>query len=589
MKKISSFILALIMSISCIFSGATFSYADTRPHVEDALNSLETQAGYIPFQASSVQYNCFGFISDVCAKLYGVTYYNEVQVGNYRYQHSSNYFTVAETTLPYTSDSATLSSYALGLKNWLLANAAVGDVLQIGCADDNYSKKHTVLIQHIDEEKIMLYHSNYATSGVSASACRVDTVYWNSFVSSPTANTNGSLNYLLGSNLKLSGGLGMSINRYSFLEQNYQLDSLSKYTGKITKTERSSSTSIKVYWKEISDATAYNLEYRAYDSSEWKTASNQITATNYTVKNLTVGVTYCFRVNAFVGGIWKDYSTEVTKSALPPKPAKITIDCSNGGLTLSWAKRSDITGVNVYRSTSKSGTYDLIMTVPKESGNVFTDYNISNNQTYYYKIERYLDINGIIYKSEMSSAFSGAYPLGNVTYLNAYHDTKYGVSLNWDAAQNASSYIVGYSEKNKNNFTFITIDGLSTHIDKLKLGKTYQFVVYSSNSFGLGTPVFSSFVTIKAKKPTVKLKKNKKSVKVSWKKVNDVSGYKIYRSTSKSGKAKLVKTVKGNKTFSYTDKKVYKKTRYYYTVKAYQTQNKKQYLGYASSQKSVKL
>ena len=139
MKRIISFILAFIISINCIFS-AGISYADNRPHIEDALNNLQTQAGYIPFQNSSVQYNCFGFISDVCARLYSVTYYYEQQVGNYRFNHTSNYFTVSQATFPD-------SSYAKSLKEWLCANAAVGDVLQIGCANDNDSKKHTVLIQ----------------------------------------------------------------------------------------------------------------------------------------------------------------------------------------------------------------------------------------------------------------------------------------------------------------------------------------------------------------------------------------------------------------------------------------------------------
>ncbi len=588
MRKIISFILAVILSVSCIFTAIT-SYADDRAHIEDTLNALETQAGYIPFQYSSVQYNCFGFISDVCAKLYGVTYNNEIQSGNYRFVHTQNYFTVAQNTFPCTADTTTLSNYAQWLKDWLLANAAVGDVLQIGCANDGYSKKHTVLIQHIDEEKIMLYHANYATSGVSSAVCRLDTIYWNSFVSTPTTNTKDSLNYLLGSNFKLSGGLGISINRYSFLEQTYQLDTLSKYTAKITKTERSSSTAIKIYWNEVSDAAAYNLEYRAIDSTEWTTASNSITGLNYTVNNLTPGATYCFRVNAFVLGEWKDYSTEVTKSVQPPKPVNITADCSNWGITLSWANRNDITGVNVYRSLTQSGPYDLIMTVPKEAGNVFTDYNISNNQTYYYKIERYLEIGDIVYKSEMSPVASCAYPLGNVTYLNAVHDTKTGVKLTWDEAQNATSYAIGYREITGDNYTYISSFQTSARINNLKLGKTYQFVVCSVNSYGQGTPVFSKNITIKAKKTKIKVTKKNKRAKISWKKIKNVSGYKVYRSTSKNGKAKLIKTVKGNKTFNYTDKKVHKNRRYYYTVKAYQTQNKKQYLGYTSNKKSVKI
>ena len=588
MKRITSLLLAVILSFGCIF-GTITSYADDRPHVEDTLNALETQAGYIPFQYSSIQYNCFAFISDVCKKIYGVTYNNEVQSGNYRFTHTPNYFTVAENTFAYAADPATLSSYASAVKDWILANAAVGDILQIGCADDGYSKKHTVLVQHIDEEKIILYHANYATSGISAGVCRLDTIYWNSFVSTPTTNTSDSLNYLLGSNLKLSGGLGISINRYSFLEQTYQLDSLSKYTAKIVKTERSSTTSVKVYWNEVSDATAYNLEYRTIDSPNWITASNSITDLNFTVKNLTCGVTYCFRVNAFVFGEWKDYSTEVTKSVQPPKPANIIAECSNSGITLTWAKRNDITGVNVYRSTEQNGVYNLIMCVAKESGNSFTDYSLNNNQTYYYKIERYIEIGDSIYKSEMSPVASCVYPLGDVTYLNAVHDTKKGVTLTWDAVQNASSYSLGYRNTATNEYVYLSTDQTSIHINNLSIGQTYQFFVSSVNSYGQGNYVYSNNVSVIADKTTIKVTKKKKTAKISWKKVNNVSGYKIYRSTSKNGKVKLIKTVKGNKTFSYTDKKVYKKTRYYYTVKAYQTQNKVQYLGYTSNKKSVKI
>ena len=111
---------------------------------------------------------------------------------------------------------------------------------------------------------------------------------------------------------------------YSFLEQYYQLDSLTKYTSEITKTERDSSTSVKIYFKQIPDATAYSVQYRASDSNKWITASNNITALNYSVKNLTTGAAYCFRVRAFANGKWQDYSTEATKTVQPPKPAKIS-------------------------------------------------------------------------------------------------------------------------------------------------------------------------------------------------------------------------------------------------------------------------
>lgn len=59
------------------------------------------------------------------------------------------------------------------------------------------------------------------------------------------------------------------------------------------------------------------------------------------------------------------------------------------------------------------------------------------------------------------------------------------------------------------------------------------------------------------------------SVKVSWEKVTGVTGYKVYRADSKNGKYKCVKTVKGEKTTSYKDKKLTAGKTYYYQVKPY--------------------
>ena len=95
---------------------------------------------------------------------------------------------------------------------------------------------------------------------------------------------------------------------------------------------------------------------------------------------------YCFRVRAFANGKWQDYSTEATKTVQPPKPSKISAAANNNAITLTWAQRKDISGVTIYRSTSKSGNYEQLTNVPQESGATFTDTNIANNQTYYYKI-----------------------------------------------------------------------------------------------------------------------------------------------------------------------------------------------------------
>lgn len=82
------------------------------------------------------------------------------------------------------------------------------------------------------------------------------------------------------------------------------------------------------------------------------------------------------------------------------------------------------------------------------------------------------------------------------------------------------------------------------------------------------TPV----ITPPGKGSITKVAKTSKGVKITFKKIKDVTGYDIYRSKKKSSKGSKIATVKGKNT--YTDKKVKnKKGTYYYRVRAYRTVN----------------
>lgn len=78
----------------------------------------------------------------------------------------------------------------------------------------------------------------------------------------------------------------------------------------------------------------------------------------------------------------------------------------------------------------------------------------------------------------------------------------------------------------------------------------------------------------------LKAKKSDKSIKLSWNKSKDVSGYEVYYKTSKNGKYKKLATTKSN---SYTLKKASSGTTYYFKVRAYKKSgNKKYYSGYTN-------
>lgn len=70
--------------------------------------------------------------------------------------------------------------------------------------------------------------------------------------------------------------------------------------------------------------------------------------------------------------------------------------------------------------------------------------------------------------------------------------------------------------------------------------------------------------TAKTKVKAKALKKHK--AKITWKKLAEVSGYKVYRATKKKGKYRLIKTIKNGKTVKFTNKKLKKGKQYFYKV-----------------------
>ncbi len=60
-------------------------------------------------------------------------------------------------------------------------------------------------------------------------------------------------------------------------------------------------------------------------------------------------------------------------------------------------------------------------------------------------------------------------------------------------------------------------------------------------------------------------------VQLTWTTEKNATGYKIYRSTKKSGPYKLIKTIKNSSTKKFTNTKLKAGTRYYYKVRSYKT------------------
>ncbi len=72
------------------------------------------------------------------------------------------------------------------------------------------------------------------------------------------------------------------------------------------------------------------------------------------------------------------------------------------------------------------------------------------------------------------------------------------------------------------------------------------------------------------------------SIKLSWSKVSNADGYKIYRSTSKNGTYTKIKDITKNSTLNYTNSNLYSNKKYYYKIKSFKTSKGKKYYSYYS-------
>ncbi len=103
------------------------------------------------------------------------------------------------------------------------------------------------------------------------------------------------------------------------------------------------------------------------------------------------------------------------------------------------------------------------------------------------------------------------------------------------------------------------------------------------------TTVFVVKVAPKQVKSLKLKRKGTESLKISWKKDKKADGYQILMKTGKSGTYKVVKTIKKNKTVSFTKKKLRKGKTYYVRVRAYKVMGGKKVYGSYSVTKKLKL
>ena len=237
-------------------------------------------------------------------------------------------------------------------------------------------------------------------------------------------------------------------------------------------------------------------------------------------------------------------------------PSGLKAEIVSNGIKLIWNNVSEASKYEIYRDYLDTGNFDKIETV---NTNSFIDTTANYITRFFYKIKAVKE-NGET--SDFSQVVFMPYVSAPNPSIQSYNDK---ATIKWDENKYVDGYAIfrstsktGIYEKiksiNKNTTTSYTdknIKAKNIYYYKLKAYKKYENKEYYSAD--------SKFVE-KTKYAQVVIKKSssndsKKSITIKWKKVSGVSGYQIYRSTSKNGNYKKIKTIKKKNITSYTDKK----------------------------------
>ena len=253
------------------------------------------------------------------------------------------------------------------------------------------------------------------------------------------------------------------------------------------------------------------------------------------------------------------------KESIVSPVVKATYMGASGKPYLRWNAVANASQYEVYRATTKNGTYTLLGTTTATN---YTDNKAGSGYTYYYKVKA-LAANGA--ESDYSAVVAGICHCAKPTVKATYMGASGKPYIKWNAVANASQYKVYRSTSKNGTYTLLGTTTATHYTDnKAGSGYTYYYKVRAiSKVKSTANSVFSVPVAgiCHCAKPTVKATYMGASGKpyIKWNAVANASQYKVYRSTSKNGTYTLLGTTTAT---HYTDNKAGSGYTYYYKVRA---------------------
>ncbi|MCD7859042.1 MAG: hypothetical protein LUH51_02570 [Firmicutes bacterium] len=244
---------------------------------------------------------------------------------------------------------------------------------------------------------------------------------------------------------------------------------------------------------------------------------------------------------------------------------------------ISWTAVDGADGYQIFRSTSKNGTYTCIKTISDGSTSSYTNSGLTLGQTYYYKVRAYTkDSSGSWVYSDFSRV---KYTPACATFTSVYANATDRVRLLWNAVDGAEGYQIWRADSADGEYkivkTITSGDTTAYSNNGLEIGQTYYYkirayaTVNGQKVFGAYSDV-SAVTTLYIGSTTMTAASYSTGIaKLAWNAVDGAEGYQIWRADSEDGTYSIVKTITSGSTTSYSNNGLTSGKTYYYKIRAY--------------------
>ena len=318
-------------------------------------------------------------------------------------------------------------------------------------------------------------------------------------------------------------------------------------------------------WGEDDNAigyVVYRANYKDGDYFEWAT----VDGTKFVDTKAEVGKTYYYFV----------YALDLNKHMVSQSAIKsITCDCarpvvsittnaSSGKPSLKWNAVDGAAKYEVYRATSKNGTYTKMYTTTSTS---YTNSTAVPGTTYYYKVK------AICGKSSYgNSAYSVVKSItcdcARPTVTVKCNENTGKPVLSWKAVDGASKYYIYRSTDGGKTYKYWDSTSKTSYTNSgAEAGKTYYYkvkAVCGKSSYGNSAQSLAKSIVCDCAKPVLSITAVNGKPKLSWNAVDSATKYWVYRSTD----GKNFKYYDTTTKLSYTNMSTTAGTTYYYKLKA---------------------